>query len=210
VFGFSGLRVGRPEILGLSTTSDAAFAVWCAIVFAAFGILVGVVRRSWFGRHLTAIRDSELASATLGMPVRRVKVAVFALSAFIAGCAGSLFGGMSGTVDGTQFEPVNSLVILLYAFVGGITTVTGAAIAGGLFALLVYAQSTFPELAGLVFVAIGAAAISLGRQPDGIAGLALSAVRDPRGWLAARARRRPVGADGAYEPAAALDVGTTA
>lgn len=197
VFGFSGLRVGRPEILGLSTTSDAAFAVWCAIVFAAFGILVGVVRRSWFGRSLTAIRDSELAAATLGLPVRVTKVAVFALSAFIAGCAGSLWGGMSGTVDGTQFEPVNSLVILLYAFVGGITTVTGAAVAGILFALLVYAQSTFDELAGLVFVAIGAAAISLGRQPDGLAGVALAGLRQlarsPRSTRQRRARQaRPV------------------
>ena len=188
VFGFSGLRVGRPEILGLSTTSDAAFAIWCAVVFAAFGILVGVVRRSWFGRSLTAVRDSELAAATLGLPVRVTKVAVFALSAFIAGCAGSLWGGMSGTVDGTQFEPVNSLVILLYAFVGGITTVTGAAVAGGLFALLVYAQSTFTELAGLVFVAIGAAAISLGRQPDGLAGVALAALRQLR--LSPRVARR--------------------
>jgi branched-chain amino acid transport system permease protein len=200
VFGFSGLRVGRPEILGLSTSSDAGFAIWCAVVFAAFGILVGIVRRSWFGRSLTAVRDSELAAATLGLPVRVTKVAVFALSAFIAGCAGSLWGGMSGTVDGTQFEPVNSLVILLYAFVGGITTVTGAVFAGAIYALLVYAQTTFSELAGLVFVAIGAAAVSLGRQPDGLAGVALGALRQlttsPR---VARRRRATYTAAGTVE-----------
>ena len=61
-----GSTVGRPDILGVSTQSDAAFAVWCAVVFAVLGIMVGVVRRSWFGRQLTAIRDSELAAATLG------------------------------------------------------------------------------------------------------------------------------------------------
>ena len=188
IFGLSGMIVHRPTLFGWSTTSDAAFAVWCAIVFAVLGILVGVARRSWFGRQLTAIRDSELAAATLGLRVRWVKVAIFAFSAFIAGCAGSLFGGMSGTVSGFQFEPVNSLVIVLFAFVGGITTVSGAATAGILFAALAYAQATYPELAGVVFVVIGAAAISLGRQPDGIAGLALSAVRDPLSW---RPRRRP-------------------
>jgi branched-chain amino acid transport system permease protein len=177
VFGFAGLRVRRPDVLGMSTTSDGAFAVWCAVVFVALAVLVTVVRRSWFGRQLTAIRDSELAAATLGMHVRLAKVLVFAFAAFIAGCAGALFGGMSVTVDGVQFEPVNGLVIVLFAFVGGITTVTGAAIAGSLFALLVYAESNYAGLSGVVFLAIAAAAIGLGRQPDGIAGLVLSLFR---------------------------------
>jgi len=179
VLGRSGLAVGRPDILGLSTSGDAAFAVWCAVVFSVLALLVVVVRRSWFGRQLTAIRDSELAAATLGMHVRLTKVLVFAFAAFIAGCAGALFGGMSASIDQPQFEPVNSLVIVLFAFVGGITTVSGAGIAGLLFASLVYAESTYPGLSGVVFLVIAAAAISLGRQPDGIAGIALSLFRRP-------------------------------
>ena len=177
VLGQSGLAVGRPHILGMSTSGDGAFAIWCAVVFAALAVLVVAVRRSWFGRQLTAIRDSELAAATLGMRVRLTKVLVFAFAAFIAGCAGALFGGMSASIDQTQFEPVNSLVIVLFAFVGGITTVSGAAVAGLMFAALVYAESTYPGLSGLVFLAIAAAAISLGRQPDGIAGIVLSMFR---------------------------------
>ena len=173
VFGLSGIPVRRPEILGISTDSDAAFAVWCAIVVAVLAVLIGVVRRSWFGRQLTAVRDSELAAATLGMPVRTAKVVIFGISAFIAGCAGALFGGLAGAVQGTQFEPVNSLVVLLFAYVGGITTATGAVIGGSLFALLLYAESTFPDLGGVVFVAVGAAAIALGRQPNGLAGVLL-------------------------------------
>lgn len=177
IFGLSGIVVDRPSLPGISFSSDAAFAVWSTTVFVVLGLLVIAVRGSWFGRQLTAIRDSELAAATLGLRVRWVKVAIFALSAFIAGCAGSLFGGMNNTVDGSQFEPVNSLLILLFAFVGGITTVSGAAVAGGLFALLSYAQATYPELSGVVFLAIAAAAIGLGRQPDGIAGMVLSTFR---------------------------------
>jgi branched-chain amino acid transport system permease protein len=182
VFGLGGLEVARPEVLGISTTSDARFAVWCAVVFVLLAIVVGVVRRSWFGRQLTAIRDSELAAASLGLRVRWSKVAIFALAAFIAGCAGSLFGGMQNTVDQVQFEPVFSLVILLYAFVGGITTVTGSVVAGSLFALLTFAQGEFPDLAGLVFVAVAAGAIGLGRQPDGIAGMLLGAFEGWRPW----------------------------
>jgi len=173
VFG-SGLRTLRTELPGISLESDSAFATWCAVVFVLLALVVVVVRRSWFGRELTAIRDSELAAATLGMGVRWAKVAAFALSGFIAGCAGTLYGGFSGAVDAVQFEPVNSLVIVLFAFVGGITTVSGALVAGSLFSLLVYAQATFNDLSGLVFVGIATAAIGLGREPNGLVGMVLS------------------------------------
>jgi branched-chain amino acid transport system permease protein len=205
LLGLNGVLLGRPHVLGLSTHGDKAFAVWCAVVFVLFAVLVGIVRRSWFGRQLTAIRDSELAAATLGLRVRTAKVLIFALSAFIAGCAGALFGGLNNTIDGTQFEPVNSLVIVLFAFVGGITTVSGAALAGTLFALLTYAQVTFPELSGIVFLAIGAAAISLGRQPDGIAGVLWAGLRsvrdDPRALWRRAGPRLDAGPSVASAPA---------
>jgi branched-chain amino acid transport system permease protein len=181
VFGLSGLHIGRPHVFGISTNSDAAFAVWCAVMFAVLAVVVGVVRRSWFGRQLTAIRDSELAAATLGLPVRHVKVVIFAFSGFLAGCAGALYGGMAGAVQGSQFDPVNGLVILLFAAVGGITTVAGALIAGSLFAFLNYAQATFPSISGVVFVGVAVAAISLGRQPNGLAGVLFDALRAIRG-----------------------------
>jgi branched-chain amino acid transport system permease protein len=182
VFGIGGLTVGRPHVLGIPVQSDAAFAVWCAVVFAILAVGVGAVRRSWFGRQLTAVRDSELAAATLGLRVRRVKVAIFAVSGFVAGCAGALFGGLSGAVQGLQFDPVNSLVIVLFAYVGGITTAFGAVLAGVLFSLLVYAESAFGDLAGLVFIGIGAAAIMLGSQPNGLAGLLLDSLERLRAW----------------------------
>lgn len=175
VFGLGGMTVRRPVVAGLAFTSDAAFAVWCAVVFSLLALAVVGLRRSWFGRLLTAVRDSELAAATIGIPVRTAKVVIFAVGGFIAGCAGSLFAGMSGAVQGLQFEPVNSLVILLFAYVGGVTTVSGALTAGGLFALLSYAESTLPELSGLVFVIVAATAIALGRHPNGIAGIVLTA-----------------------------------
>jgi branched-chain amino acid transport system permease protein len=189
VLGVSGIQVPRPEVFGVSMSSEARFAVFTSVVFVLFALALVAVRTSRWGRRLVALRDSELAAATVGLPVRRTKVFVFAAAAFVAGCAGALFGGMQGAVNGTQFEPVTSLVIVLFAFVGGITTISGAAIAGVLFALLSYMESTYPDLSGLVFVGIAAAAISLGRQPHGLAGLLISAgnrVRD--GWTARDSR----------------------
>lgn len=176
IFGLEGINVPRPDVLGFSTSSNGSFATYATVVFAVLSIGVVAIRRSWFGRQLTALRDSELAAATLGMQVRRAKVAIFAVSGFIAGCAGSLFGGLAGAVSSTSFEPVSGLVIVLFAFVGGITTITGAVVAGSLFALLSYVESTYPDLAGVVFIGIAAAAIGLGRQPNGLAGIVYAAV----------------------------------
>jgi branched-chain amino acid transport system permease protein len=105
------------------------------------------------------------------MDVRRTKLLVFSVSAFIAGIAGALFGGLNATAGTIQFEPINNIVLFLFAVVGGVTTITGALLGGALFALLPVIQSKAPELAGLVFAAVAVGAISLGRQPNGLAGM---------------------------------------
>jgi branched-chain amino acid transport system permease protein len=129
------------------------------------------LKRGPFGRRLAAMRDSQAACATLGLDVRRTKLFVFATSAFVAGLAGALFGGLNSTAGSIQFDPINNIVLFLFAVVGGITTVTGALIGGALFALLPVVQSKQPDLAGLVFAGVAVGAISLGRQPNGLAGM---------------------------------------
>jgi branched-chain amino acid transport system permease protein len=103
--------------------------------------------------------------------VRRTKLAVFVVSAFIAGVAGAMFGGLKSTADAIQFEPLNNVVLLLFVVVGGVTTVTGALIGGSLFALLPFIQSEYPDQGGLVFAAVAIAVVALGRQPNGLAGI---------------------------------------
>jgi branched-chain amino acid transport system permease protein len=66
------------------------------------------------------------------------------------------------------------VLLFLFAFVGGITTVTGALLGGILFAALPLVQSEAPEFAGLVFAVIAVTALALGKQPNGLAGLLYS------------------------------------
>lgn len=181
-FGDGSLAVGRLDLFGLSFRGDKAFFILCAIVFAVFGIAVLAIKRSSFGRRLAAVRDSQAACATLGLDVRRTKLAVFCMSAFIAGVGGSLFGGLQTSVSDIPFEPVNNIVLFLFAVVGGVTTVSGALIGGALFALLPLIQSkeSLRDYAGLVFAGVAIVAVALGRQPNGLAGI-ISSWLDP--WL---------------------------
>lgn len=174
IYGRGSVAVGRLDLFGISFKGDRAFSVLCALVFALVAIGVLTLRRGPFGRRLAAMRDSQAACATLGLDVRRTKLTVFALSSAIAGLAGSLYGGLGFTASQLDFEPLYNVLLFLFAFVGGITTVTGALLGGLLFALLPLVQSQKPELAGLVFAVIAAVAVALGKQPNGMAGILFS------------------------------------
>jgi branched-chain amino acid transport system permease protein len=171
IYGSGGVVVGRLKVLGLDFTSDRAFAILCALVFALVAVGVLALRRGPFGRRLAAMRDSQAACATLGLDVRRTKLTVFAVSSAIAGLAGALYGGLGFTTSQLDFEPLYNVLLFLFAFVGGITTITGALLGGVLFALLPLVQSRQPQLAGLVFAVIAVVALALGKQPNGMAGL---------------------------------------
>jgi branched-chain amino acid transport system permease protein len=203
-YGDGAVTVSRLDFFGISFAGDKAFFVLCGIIFAVLGVGVLGIKRSAFGRRLGAMRDSQAACATLGLDVRRTKLAVFCLSAFIAGVGGALYGGQQTSVSDISFEPVNNIVLLLFAVVGGVTTVSGAFIGGTLFALLPYFQANedLRSKAGLLFAGIAAVAIGLGRQPNGLAGMISNAL-DP--WLHGRSRRASVVAE-TPEPAPSPEV----
>lgn len=206
IYGLDNQVVGRLEVLGLDFGGNRVFIVFCAAMFALVGIGVLGIRRSSFGRRLSAIRDSPAACATLGLDIRRTKLVVFCTSSAIAGFAGGLFGGVNVSVGTIDFDSVNNVVLFLFAFVGGITTVTGALIGGILFALLPLVQSESPSLAGLVFAAVAVAAVLLGKQPNGMAGLLYEKLSN-RGRTAPRSRREQTRPDPALprqEPRIAL------
>ena len=181
VFGEGSVDVGRLRSFGISAQSNEAFFVLCGITFALVALAVLVLKRGPFGRRLAALRDSQAACATLGMNVNNTKLVVFALSAFIAGVAGALFGGLNSLANTIQFEPIFNIILLLFAVVGGVTTVTGAFIGGALFAMLPFVQSEYPDQAGLVFAIVAVAAVALGKQPNGIAGVLYARLDSLRG-----------------------------
>ena len=96
IFGFNGsVAIPKPDLFGLTRDSPKAFTIFLAVVFALFSIGILALRRGPFGRVLVAIKDSEAACATLGLSLTTTKLAVFTLSAAMAGVAGALFGAAS-------------------------------------------------------------------------------------------------------------------
>lgn len=205
IFGNGGsISVSRVHIPGIPTQSNRAFFVLLCIVFTATAVVILAVRRSAYGRRLTAMSDSPAACATLGLNLTWTKLTVFFFASGLAGLAGALYGMQQSQVSANDFTLLLSLTILLLASIWGIKTVSGTLLAG---LSLVVLQAVAPHLphalANIAPLVVGLGAISLGRNPNGVMGTAsqspLQKLRDRRATQPA-----PSGAD-AISPQAVED-----
>ena len=146
------------------------------IVLILLSLLVAAIRRGTIGQKMLAVRSNERAAAAAGINVRQVKLTAFMVSAFIAGVCGALYAYNFGTVSADLFGTVNSLVIIAYAYFGGITMITGALFAGvgATQGLIPQAFQTWWGLSGNWALLIGAIGllVTLVGNPDGVAGTA--------------------------------------
>lgn len=172
-FGAGGgsLTLERSSLLGIDLTGERAMVMAVAVAFVLMAFLVLGVRRSRYGRILLAARDSEAACATLGYNTRAVRVAVFAISAGLAGVAGVFFTGMRVSISTADFNFFQSLPLLLFAVVGGVTTVTGVLLGGLAYGLMPVLLDQVPALAGVIYVLLLLAVLGLGGNPNGVAQL---------------------------------------
>lgn len=186
----SGINIAAPTLLGLTfgpespyskvlghppgALPDPWFAVFCGIVLVLVLLSVLWIRRSRLGRRMLAVRSNERAAAAAGVSVPLTKLTAFAISAFIAGLGGALFGYLSSGVNTQTLSSTGSLVLIAVAYLGGISMLEGAPISGLLFQAGIFAVflsnilHISPEYA--VYVAgIGLIFASINNQ-EGIAG----------------------------------------
>jgi branched-chain amino acid transport system permease protein len=163
-----GKQVNRLKFLFLDFNGPVAYTVLLAVAFVLLGALVLSIRRGPFGRLLAAMKDSPAACATLGLDLTRTKVGVFALSAAMAGVGGALFGGLRGSIGPNDFVYQQSLVLLLLATIGGITTVSGAFVGGLMLGPGFYYFAKYVHISNLTFLGAGLGAMTIARFPGGI------------------------------------------
>ena len=72
-----------------------------------------------------AIRDAESRTRFLGYRVENYKLVVWTLSAVIAGIAGALYVPQIGIINPSEFEPANSIEVVIWVAVGGRSMLVG-------------------------------------------------------------------------------------
>ncbi|GMA22949.1 sugar ABC transporter permease [Luteimicrobium album] len=159
--------------LGLDSWFGIPQEVWIAVVIVL--VVAFVVRRTAFGRRLTAIGDNRAASALAGLPVKRVLVAVYIISGLLAAIAGVFLVGHGGYADPSNYGLNYELSAITAVVVGG-TPLTGGRIkvlgtvAGAVFMQLVAAtliqnnvKNSYSQMVEAVII-IGAVYAARGRS----------------------------------------------
>ncbi|MGV3225825.1 ABC transporter permease subunit, partial [[Pasteurella] aerogenes] len=114
--------------------------------FVAYAFLRNIMH-SRLGKAVIAVRDAEMRTRFVGFKVENIKLAIFVLSAMLAGIAGALYVPQIGIINPSEFDPINSIEIIIWVALGGRATLYGAII--GAFAVN-YTKSlltvAFPEI----------------------------------------------------------------
>jgi branched-chain amino acid transport system permease protein len=153
--GEDGIQaVPRNALFGLiNIAHDRAFYFFVlAIVFGGLLLIYRIIH-SPFGQVLKAIRENEPRSISLGYQVNRYKLAVFVISAALAGLAGATKALVFQLASLTDVHWTMSGEVVLMALLGGMGTVFGP-IAGA--AIIVTMQNYFAGFGAWVTVLQGA------------------------------------------------------
>jgi urea transport system permease protein len=161
-FGGNNGLTDFKDILGFNVQSDATRATLftiTAIILAATLLIAQLIVTSKFGKVLIAIRDAESRTRFIGYRVENYKVAVFTLSAVIAGIAGALYVPQVGIINPSEFSPTNSIEAVIWVAIGGRGTLIGAALGAVLVNMgKTYFTSALPEYwlfaLGLLFILV--------------------------------------------------------
>lgn len=135
LFGSEGISA----LPGLAATPVIEYFILFIFMILTFVILIQI-SKSKFGTILKSIRDDEVGSDASGINTTKYKIYAFMLSSFFAGLAGGFYALYIGAVNPTgNFGTVLSFFAILMASLGGLATISGAALGAFFFIFLEYA-----------------------------------------------------------------------
>lgn len=142
-FGGNNGLTDFKDILGFDLQADGTRVVLFVITLVSLAlayIFCQYITLSKAGRVLVSIRDAESRTRFTGYRVEHYKLFVFIVSALIAGVAGALYVPQIGIINPSEFNPLNSIEIVIWVAIGGRGTLYGAVIGA---VLVNYAKTTF-------------------------------------------------------------------
>ena len=118
--------------------------------------------RSHIGREWMAIRDMDVAAAVIGIRPVYAKLTAFAVSSFIVGVAGALWGFVHlGAWEPAAFSIDRSFQLLFMIIIGGLGSIMGSFFGAAFIVMLpIFLNRTLPALGALVGVHIDTATVA--------------------------------------------------
>ncbi|HEU4611179.1 MAG TPA: hypothetical protein VFS15_03840, partial [Kofleriaceae bacterium] len=99
---------------------------WFALAMVVLVLFVNFrLRDSRLGRAWIALREDEVAAASMGVPLVRTKLAAYGTGAAFGGMSGAFLASYLNTVNADQFQFSFSIFILAMIILGGLGSIWG-------------------------------------------------------------------------------------
>lgn len=167
--GRQGLAVPRPSLLGYELQSDFPYYYLLLALFLGAARVTRNLRGSFTGRSMMALRMSAVAAQCAGISRARHIILAFALSAFLTGVSGALYGSLIGRLSTETFSLSASLSFLTMAVIGGLGSEVGALLGAAFLAAAPEVLRQFKDAEMVVYGAI--LVLCMLFLPSGLAGL---------------------------------------
>jgi branched-chain amino acid transport system permease protein len=128
-----GAKLAIPGVAPVGQFLPTVRTPWYYLVIGIFAFSIFFIdrlRRSRLGRAWMAMREDELAAASMGIDLVRTKLLAFALGATFSGFAGAFFGAYLGSITPSSFQFDKSVLILCMVILGGLGNIPGVILGG--------------------------------------------------------------------------------
>ena len=121
------VSVAGLNVFGMPIESPVAKYLFCLGFLLVFAMLAKNLVRGHIGREWMAIRDMDVAAAVIGIRPVYAKLTAFAVSSFIVGVAGGLWGFIHlGSWEPAAFNINRSFDLLFMVIIGGLGSIMGS------------------------------------------------------------------------------------
>ncbi len=156
------VSVSNLQLLGWTINTPADKYLFCLGFVVVFALLAKNLVRSAIGREWMAIRDMDVAAAVIGIRPMYAKLSAFAVSSFIVGVAGGLWGFVHlGSWEPAAFSIDRSFQLLFIVIIGGMGSIMGCFFGAAFIVILpIFLNQALPVLGNLVGINISTALVS--------------------------------------------------
>ncbi len=121
------VSVAGLNVLGIPIETPVQKYLFCLVFLVVFALGAKNLVRGHIGREWMAIRDMDVAAAVIGIRPVYAKLSAFAVSSFIVGVAGALWGFIHlGSWEPAAFNLNRSFDLLFMVIIGGLGSVMGS------------------------------------------------------------------------------------
>ena len=121
-------RIPPPSLGGINFRQKEWYVALVALAVLLTLLLIYRLVQSRHGRALKAIRDHEMTAKVMGINAAAYKIAMFTLSAGLAGMAGSLYAHYITFINPESFGLHTSILVLTMVVLGGMGSILGSVV----------------------------------------------------------------------------------